>query len=642
MTKTNIYILNTWRQILFFIPIFLCFASSVYAVDVILEWGANSEPDLAGYRAFYREEGQPYNYTNPAWEGADTTCTIYNLIETKSYYFVIRAFDNEGFESSDSNEVGLEARTNPINTIPDQPVLLWPTDGETNIPLTPELQNNAFSDQNIEDTHFKTQWQISRDNSFTPLSLVLDVTSKKHLTTLPVPDLLLSTGTIYYWRVRFYDNHNGESEWSDPYLFQTIINPVVDTNSNPVNNIPDQPVLLWPTDGETNIPLTPELQNNAFSDQNIEDTHFKTQWQISTDNSFTPLSLVLDVTSKKHLTTLPVPDLVLSTGTIYYWRVRFYADNKSESEWSDAYWFQTVINPVDDTNSNGIPDDQEVDTTVDIDENGIFDIFQDDIKCVNAVTEDEQIGVKISTNIMSIESIKSTDPNEIADFENRPDEMPLGVISFKITVENPGDTAVVTVYFSEAASDGAGWYKYDSINGWQDYSDHAIFSDSRKSVTLELKDGGFGDADGIANGVIIDPSGFGGISSTSKDSESSSGVSSAGGGGCFIATAAYGSLMAPHVKILCEIRDRFLITNRLGKCFVDFYYKYSPSAAKFIAEHGALRAMVRVTLAPVVGISWIALKMGPGPTVLLALFFGIGLIALFRKGPKKRFRKIHC
>ena len=522
MTKTNIYILNTWRQILFFIPIFLCFASSVYAVDVILEWGANSEPDLAGYRAFYREEGQPYNYTNPAWEGADTTCTIYNLIETKSYYFVIRAFDNEGFESSDSNEVGLEARTNPINTIPDQPVLLWPTDGETNIPLTPELQNNAFSDQNIEDTHFKTQWQISRDNSFTPLSLVLDVTSKKHLTTLPVPDLVLSTGTIYYWRVRFY------------------------------------------------------------------------------------------------------------------------ADNKSESEWSDAYWFQTVINPVDDTNSNGIPDDQEVDTTVDIDENGIFDIFQDDIKCVNAVTEDEQIGVKISTNIMSIESIKSTDPEEVADLENRPDEMPLGVISFKITVENPGDTAVVTVYFSEAASDGAGWYKYDSINGWQDYSDHAIFSDSRKSVTLELKDGGFGDADGIANGVIIDPSGFGGISSTSKDSESSSGVSSAGGGGCFIATAAYGSLMAPHVKILCEIRDRFLITNRLGKCFVDFYYKYSPSAAKFIAEHGALRAMVRVTLAPVVGISWIALKMGPGPTVLLALFFGIGLIALFRKGPKKRFRKIHC
>ena len=111
-----------------------------------------------------------------------------------------------------------------------------------------------------------------------------------------------------------------------------------------------------------------------------------------------------------------------------------------------------------------------------------------------------------------------------------------------------------------------------------------------------------------------------------------------GGGGCFIATAAYGSLMAPYVKILCEFRDRILLPNRFGKSFVDFYYKYSPPAANFIAEHGDLRAMVRVALVPVVGISWIALKLGPGPTLLLMLFFGIGLIALYRKGFKKPFK----
>lgn len=115
-------------------------------------------------------------------------------------------------------------------------------------------------------------------------------------------------------------------------------------------------------------------------------------------------------------------------------------------------------------------------------------------------------------------------------------------------------------------------------------------------------------------------------------------VDGGGGGGCFIATAAYGSLMAPHVRILCEFRDRILLPNSFGKSFVDFYYKHSPLAAKFIAEHGASRAMVRVTLIPVVGISWIALKMGPGATVLILLFFGIGLIAFYKKGLKKRFR----
>ena len=113
------------------------------------------------------------------------------------------------------------------------------------------------------------------------------------------------------------------------------------------------------------------------------------------------------------------------------------------------------------------------------------------------------------------------------------------------------------------------------------------------------------------------------------------------GGGCFIATAAYGSLMAPHVKILCEFRDRILLPNRFGKSFVDFYYKYSPSAANFIAEHGDLRAMVRVALVPVVGISWITLKLGLGPTLLLMLLLGIGLINLARWSVQGASKIIH-
>jgi hypothetical protein len=79
----------------------------------------------------------------------------------------------------------------------------------------------------------------------------------------------------------------------------------------------------------------------------------------------------------------------------------------------------------------------------------------------------------------------------------------------RLTVANPGDTVQVTVYFSEAAPSGATWYMYDSIDGWVDYSDHATFSADRKSVTLELKDGDYGDADDTANAIIVDPGGFG-------------------------------------------------------------------------------------------------------------------------------------
>jgi len=110
-----------------------------------------------------------------------------------------------------------------------------------------------------------------------------------------------------------------------------------------------------------------------------------------------------------------------------------------------------------------------------------------------------------------------------------------------------------------------------------------------------------------------------------------------GGGGCFIATAAYGSLMKPHVKILREFRDRFLLTNSIGKSFVKFYYKYSPPMADFIAEHANLKTIVRVGLLPVVGASWVTLKIGYVFTMALMLFFAFGLIGLVRV--RKNFKK---
>ena len=96
---------------IYFVPltfIFLLSAQNVYSLDVTLVWAPNpnNEEDLvAGYRIFYRKEGQGYEYENPTWEGSETTCTIYNLDDnTIDYYFVVRAFDIWGGESSDSDE----------------------------------------------------------------------------------------------------------------------------------------------------------------------------------------------------------------------------------------------------------------------------------------------------------------------------------------------------------------------------------------------------------------------------------------------------------------------------------------------------------------------------------------------------------
>ena len=76
--------------------------------------------------------------------------------------------------------------------------------------------------------------------------------------------------------------------------------------------------------------------------------------------------------------------------------------------------------------------------------------------------------------------------------------------------------------------------------------------------------------------------------------------SSDGGGGCFIATAAYGSGLAPEVLTLREFRNRYLLTNGPGQAFVEWYYRVSPPVAAFIAEHESLKTAVRWGLAPIV------------------------------------------
>lgn len=69
---------------------------------------------------------------------------------------------------------------------------------------------------------------------------------------------------------------------------------------------------------------------------------------------------------------------------------------------------------------------------------------------------------------------------------------------------------------------------------------------------------------------------------------------------CFIATAAWGSWMDPHVQSLRDFRDGVLLPNAPGRAFVAFYYRHSPPLAEWIGRDEQRRTAARAILAPLV------------------------------------------
>ncbi len=74
---------------------------------------------------------------------------------------------------------------------------------------------------------------------------------------------------------------------------------------------------------------------------------------------------------------------------------------------------------------------------------------------------------------------------------------------------------------------------------------------------------------------------------------------SGGGGGCFIATAAYGTPMTDELGRLRAFRDRALLDSASGAAFTDAYYRLGPAAAAWISQRPAARAATRAVLAPI-------------------------------------------
>ena len=122
-------------------------------------------------------------------------------------------------------------------------------------------------------------------------------------------------------------------------------------------------------------------------------------------------------------------------------------------------------------------------------------------------------------------------------------------------------------------------------------------------------------------------------------------VKSGNGGGCLIATAAYGSELAPQVQQLRELRDNQLLQTESGSAFIgifnDIYYSFSPTIADYERENPMFKEAVKLAITPMLstlaimenaesesevlglGLSVIALNLGMYIAAPAMMFYGI-------------------
>jgi len=104
-----------------------------------------------------------------------------------------------------------------------------------------------------------------------------------------------------------------------------------------------------------------------------------------------------------------------------------------------------------------------------------------------------------------------------------------------------------------------------------------------------------------------------------------------GDGGCLIATATFGSELAPQVQMLREIRDNSLLQTQVGNSFMqgfnEFYYSFSPTIADLERESPLFKEAVKITITPLLT-SLSILNYVEMDSELDVLAYGISLILL--------------
>lgn len=326
----------------------------------------------------------------------------------------------------------------------------------------------------------------------------------------------LQAGTAYYFIVKACHVNGHESPNSNEVSFYVEPTPVtvpapetsapaVDSDSPPGSPAasPEPPAVP-----ENATPAEDEVSDGEQADGSAEfEAPAMAQWRVV--RQIDDLC-IFNAQSSQYLTPmeLPLPALVLDEETVYYWQAKFLNEDGSLSNWSIPEFFTSEVWEAD-ANHNGIPDDQECDTETEFNRNGTSATDALPTRCIRLANGDSlMINAQQPPAAVPLQAVQALNPAQIETLDEQSRQGISALINCKFLVTQPGDAAQLNLFFTEAIPADSTWLNFNTNTGWQREENAMTLSADLKSAIVQVQDGGLGDADGIANGVIVNWSGF--------------------------------------------------------------------------------------------------------------------------------------